>query len=96
MKTGMRSVSAGVVYSERAAVEVRSIEGVDSILGSGRIRELAEAETLCAAGFSIHDDSDVGDLAGLTEEITDVFFGALVGQVADVDGASGLLPIHFC
>lgn len=91
----MRSVLAGEVHTQRASVEIRSVERVHRILCSGLVRELAEAEAFRASGLAIADDSDVGDLASLTEEASDGIFGGLVRQIADVDGEALSLHGHF-
>lgn len=84
-------VGAGLVDSERLAVELDAVHDVGRVLGVGGGTELNEAEALVGLGDAIARHVDVVDGAHLEHDFVDHGGGCALVDVADVDG--GLLVL---
>jgi hypothetical protein len=84
---GMHSV-VGVIHTQLTSVEFRAIARVHGIVGTGLIAEFHEAEAFRAARLTIVHQTNVDDLSGLGEEMSNVFFVRLVRQISDENGRS--------
>ena len=68
----MVDLFVGPVDTQLAAVEVSSVQDVDGILSSSFVSELTESESLGATRLAVVHQSNVDDLSGLGEEVSEV------------------------
>src|SRR3989338_6965035 len=84
---------AGFVDDEVAAQEVLAVQGIDGLLGLVVVHDLDETEAAGLAGVAVADQS--GALhrnPGLLEKAAQLFFGGLIGDVADIKLLHGMAP----
>jgi hypothetical protein len=87
---GMHSV-VGVIHTQLTSVELCAIARVHGVIGTSLIAEFHEAEAFRAASLPIVHQTNIDDLSGLREEMTNVFFIRLVWQFSHENGRSARL-----
>ena len=91
---GLLLVGAGFVDSDGLAIQAHLVHDRGCIVGVFFRIELDEAIALVRLGDAVFGKVDVGNAAGLEEELPDQRIGHPLVEVADVDGAVFvLLPV---
>jgi len=85
----------GKVHAQDTSIEVGARQSVHRILSRLLIGELAEAEALRAVGLTIVNQTNIHDLSGAAEVLTQVILGGVVRQVANVDRVARSVLSHF-
>lgn len=88
-KLGCPAVRLGTADNDLAAHEVGAVELFHGELGRFEFFHFDEAEALGAAALAVHDHFDVFHGADLGEQVEQVAFGGVIGQVADVELGAG-------
>lgn len=73
-----------LIHGQRAALKLPGVEVADRFGGFRIGRHLDEAESPRTTGVAVHDQLGLGHGAGLREEVAQVHFGGVEGEVTNV------------
>src|SRR4051794_36120836 len=74
----------GLVHGQRAALKLSGVEVADRVGGFRIGRHLDEAEASRTTRVAVHDQLGLGHSARLREEVAQIHFGGVEGEITNV------------